>query len=334
MPQPTLGDVHVNRPLTMMSVGYLQDQSDFVAGQVFPGLPVPNKSDIYFKYNRGDFFRNDMLKRAAGDPAQGSGYKLAQGTYSADVWALLRKIDDQVRANSDSPLQPDRDAVSYLTQKSLINRDVNWCNAYFGTGVWGTEVAGQSTKDTTHVAFWNQSGSDPVGDVLAARLAVKRATGFWPNVAVLGAVTHTDLLTNPSIIDRLKYGQTAPGPVDVSDTDLASLFKVKKVVVAAGIQTTSVEDLNNDSDTVPDTFDFIAGKHCLLAYAAPSPGIMTPSAGYTFNWTGFTGATAGGVRIKKYRWEVNSADHVEIDSAYAFGLVSKYLGYFFNNVVQ
>jgi hypothetical protein len=337
MPQPTLGDVHVNRPLTNMSVGFLQDPSDYVASgpsPVFPGIPVPSKSDVYFKYARDDFFRNQMALRAPGDPAAGGGYKLATGTYTAQVWALLKKVDDQIRANSDSPLSPDRDAVAYLTQQAQINKEVNWCSAYFGTGIWGYEKAGQAASDATHVKFWDTGGSDPVADVLAARKAVKKATGYYPNKLILGEEVSTALQTNASIIDRIKYGQTGPGPAEVNDAALASLFKIKEVRTTAAIQTTSVEDLNNDSDTLPATFDFIGGKHALLVYAAPTPGIMTPSAGYTFNWTGFTGASAAGTRIKKYRWEVNSADHVEIDSAYAFALVSKYLGAMLLGVTQ
>ena len=31
MPQPTVGDVHINRPLTNMSVGFVQDADGFVA---------------------------------------------------------------------------------------------------------------------------------------------------------------------------------------------------------------------------------------------------------------------------------------------------------------
>ena len=107
MPLPTLGDVHVNRPLTMMSVGYLQDQKDFVASEVFPAIPVPMKSDLYFVYNRGDYFRNNMQLRAPGTPAAAGGYKLATQTYVANVWAEKKIIDDQIRANSDQPLQPD-----------------------------------------------------------------------------------------------------------------------------------------------------------------------------------------------------------------------------------
>ncbi len=81
----------------------------------------------------------------------------------------------------------------------------------------------------------------------------------------------------------------------------------------SGIQTTSAENTNASSDT-SDTFGFIGGKSALLAYSADSPGIFAPSAGYTFAWTGLTGATAAGMRIKKFRWEIDSADHVEIES--------------------
>jgi hypothetical protein len=324
----------------MMSVGYYQDAKDFVAGQVFPSIPVPNKSDMYFVYNRGDFFRNNMALRAPGTPAVASGYKLATKTYITNVWALKKIIDDQIRANSDNPLQPDRDATFWLTQQSLVNRDVNWAAAYFTTGVWGTAgstdmVGVTGTPTGQQFLRWDASGSDPVNDILTQQLTIKQNTGLWPNTLVLGAWAYIKLLTNASIIDRLKYGQTAPGPVTVQTSDLEALFKVKRVLVMAGIQTASAENTQLDSDgTVPDTFSFIAGKNALLAYAADAPGIFAASAGYTFNWTGLTGATAAGMRIKKFRWEVDAADHVEIESAYAFGQVGPDLGVFFSGVTS
>ena len=50
MPQPTLQDVHVNRPLTNVSVAYLQEAAgvEFVADKAFPAVPVENKSDLYY----------------------------------------------------------------------------------------------------------------------------------------------------------------------------------------------------------------------------------------------------------------------------------------------
>lgn len=336
MPLPTLSDVHVNRPLTTLSIGYLQDMKDFVANAVFPSIPVPMKSDQYYIYNRGDYFRNNMQKRAPGTPAVGSGYKLATKTYTCDVWAEKQIIADQIRANSDVPLQPDADATRWLTQQALVNRDVNWVTAYFGTGIWGTDMTGiaSGTPNSSQFLKWSQTGSTPINDVLLGQQTIKQNTGLWPNVLVLGATVFIALLTNPQITDRLKYGQTAPGPVVVSLSDLEALFKVKKVVVASAIQTTSSENEQGDSDgTTPDTFAFIAGSNALLAYAADAPGLYAPSAGYTFNWTGQMGSTAAGMRIKKYRWEIDAADHVEIESAYTFGLVGKQLGYFFSAAI-
>jgi len=335
MPLPTLGDVHVNRPLTMMSMGYQQEMTDFVAGNVFPEIPVSHKSDVYFKYSRADFFRNSMKKRAPSTPAEAGGYKLASAPYTIDVWALQKPIDDQIRANSDSPLNPDRDATMYLTQQALINRDVNWAAAFFQPGVWQYNIAGGTGSPSSSLfRHWNLAGSTPIDDILAGHLRVKQNTGLWPNTLVLGARTYLSLLVNPQIIDRLKYGAVTGGPVMVTTTNLEALFRVKRVLVMGGIQTTSPENMTADSDDGDDTFDFIAGDHAWLGYAADSPGLMQASAGYTFNWTGYLGATNAGTRIKKYRWEIIASDLLEIESAYGFGQVSKHLGYFFENALQ
>lgn len=334
MPNPTISDVHVDRPLTNIAVAYTQDDADFVASKVFPAIPVNNKSDSYFIYNRGDFFRNVMQKRAPGTPAAGGGYKLTTATYTATVWAVKKIIDDQTRSNSDAPLQPDRDATAWLTQQALLNREVSWATAYFGTGIWGNEVAGiASGPNASQVVHWSASSSTPIANVLAAQKVIKKATGKWPNTLVLGADTYFSLLTNAEIIDRLKYGAVTGGPVTVDTADLAKIFKVNRVLVMSGIQTTSVEDNVANSDTTPDTFDFVGGKHALLCYSAPAPSILEASAGYTFNWTGLTGSNVNGMRIKKFRWEIDAADHLEIEQAYAFGLVGQYLGYFFKDVV-
>src|ERR1019366_265814 len=106
MPQPTLQDVHVNRPLTNISVAYLQEAAgvEFVADKAFPAVPVENKSDLYYTYARADFNRDEMQKRALSAESAGTGYNLnSTGTYNCDVWSLHKDVDDQIRSNSDSP---------------------------------------------------------------------------------------------------------------------------------------------------------------------------------------------------------------------------------------
>ena len=50
--QPTRSDLHVNRPLTNMSIAYRQDATDLVADRVFPAVPVKKQSDRYIVYTK------------------------------------------------------------------------------------------------------------------------------------------------------------------------------------------------------------------------------------------------------------------------------------------
>ena len=52
MPQPTASDVHVNMPLTNISVAWMQNQQEFIADRVFPTVPVKHRSDRYYVYDR------------------------------------------------------------------------------------------------------------------------------------------------------------------------------------------------------------------------------------------------------------------------------------------
>ena len=44
MPNPTQSDLHVNVPLTNVSVAYMQDKATFIADKVFPRVPVQKQS--------------------------------------------------------------------------------------------------------------------------------------------------------------------------------------------------------------------------------------------------------------------------------------------------
>jgi hypothetical protein len=46
--QPTASDVHVNTPLTNISIAYMQMQSEYKAADIFPIVPVSKQTDRYF----------------------------------------------------------------------------------------------------------------------------------------------------------------------------------------------------------------------------------------------------------------------------------------------
>lgn len=325
---PTPGDVHVNQPLTMISIAFIQNAKNFVADDVFPNIPVSKQSDRYYTYDRGEFNRDEMAVRGPGAETEGGGYKIDNTpTYYAPVYGFHRDIDDQLRSNADDVLSLDKEATIYVTQKALIKREKLWVAKYFAASIWTTDMAGAAAADATHVKYWNVSSAIPIEDIRTGKRFMAQTTGFEPNTLVLGRAVADALLDHPEIIDRIKYGQTPGAPAMAGNDALAKLFNVDRVLVMNAIENTAAEGATA-------AHSFIGGKHALLCYSAPSPGLMTPSAGYTFSWTGHLGAGAKGGRIKSFRMEALASDRVEIEMAFDQKLVSADLGYFFPSVVQ
>ena len=338
MPQPTISAVHVNRPLTNISIAWTQDQNEFVAGKVFPMVPVSKRSDSYYLYDREYWFSNEMKKRAPGAESAGGGYDISTATYSCDVFALHKDIADQIRANEDVPLSSDRDATEWLTLKAMIKKEVDFASTYMTGGVWTFEADGVATGETSAASFdpenasnndkrhWSDPASTPIEDIRQAKTYVKQRTGFVPNTLTLGQHTVDALMDHPDIIDRIKYGQTAGAPAMAGKDALAKLFEVQNLYVSGAVQNTA-----NEGATEANSF--IVGKHALLSYAPARPGILTPSAGYTFGWTGYLGGAVGAFQISKFRMEHLKSDRIEGETAYDQKLVSADLGYFFDGIV-
>jgi dihydrofolate reductase len=326
--QPTPSDVHVNTPLTNMSIAYIQQASDFIAAQVFPNIPVQKQSDLYFTYDRGMFNRDEMRERAPATESEGSGYTVdATSNYYARHYSFHHDIPDQVRSNADHPLSPDRDGTTLVTQKALIRREKIWVSKFFNSGIWAFDWAGVAAGPTgNQVLQWNDVNSNPIEDVRKFKRTMKESTGFEPNKLVLGRAVYDTLLDHPDFIDRVKYGQTSGGPAMISRNNMAALFEIDQILVMNAIENTAKEGLTN-------VHAFIGGKKALLAYAPPSPSILTPSAGYTFSWTGLIGSGVEGNRIRTFRMEQLLSDRIEIDIAFDMKPVCLDCGFFLNTIV-
>ena len=324
MPQPTSNQVHINQPLTNVSIAYIQEQQNFIADQVFPLISVQKQSDRYFKYLRDNWFKSEARKRAPGTESAGSGFEIDNTpSYFADVYSVHKDIDDQIRANADQPLDMDRDATEWVTQQLLLRREKIWANNYFTDNIWGTEYQGVSASPSAgEFLQWDNANSTPIEDITDAGVQVAQLTGFRPNVLVLSPFVFNTLKNHADILDRIKYTQSGMVTADI----LASLFEVDRVVVAYGVENVAEEGADGD-------FNFIMGNHALLAYANPTPSILQPSAGYTFAWEGLLGAGQAGNRIRTFRMEHLSADRVEGDLAMDMKLVAEDLGVFFKDAI-
>lgn len=329
MPQPgSLSDVHVSVPLSNISIAYLQDQREFIADRVFPTVPVASQANKYYTYNRDQFFKSDVAERTLSAESEGSGYTVDNtANYACRTYAVHKDIDDQIRANSDSVLNPDRDATEFVTRQMLIKRETIWTTNYFATSIW---TGGSGSTDQTGVAGtpganqfkqWDQPNSTPIEDIRTQALVVKSQTGFRPNKLVVGPYVFNKLINNPEIVDRIKYTQSSPVDMQL----LARTLGVDEVLVPESVQ-------NSAHENATASYDFIYGKSALLVYAAPNAGLLTPTGGYTFSWQTYLNGTAS-IQVKRFRMEHLSSDRVEAQMSFDLKLVSGSLGAFFTTAI-
>lgn len=318
MPQPTRSDVHVNRPLTNISIAYIQKAEDFIADKVFPVVPVMKQSDLYFNYDKAYWFRTEAQKRAPASESAGSGFTVdSNNSYFCDVWAVHKDVDDQTRANADEPINLDRDATMFCTQQMLLRREKQFVQKYIRASIW------TGAADFTPTTKWDVAGSDPMFDVDNLKQQIKAKTGFLPNVLVVCFDVWMGLRNNLAVLDRIKYTQRG-----IVDTDLlASLFGVQKFLVASAVQ-------NSAAEGDPADNDFLITNQALLVYANPTPSILQPSAGYVFSWQGLFGAGAQGNRISSFRMEHLKSDRIEGEMAFDMKQVGADLGCYMTGLLS
>lgn len=333
MPNPTVSDLHVSAALTDLSVLYSNEDTNSVHDMVFPVVPVQKQGDKYFVFDKKDWLRSDAEGRAPGAEAPIGGWRVSTDAYFAERVALGHDISDPERANADPAVANlDADATRYITEQIRLKNEKDWGNTYFTTGVWdgassSTDMTGQAAPASTTSNFrqWNDVASTPIEDLDGEMTAVQKVTGRKPNTLVLGAEVWTQLKNHPDILDRIKYTERGVVGTDL----LASLIGVDRVLIGSMVENTATEGSS------AGTYSFVAGKSALLAHVAPRAGLRTPSAGYTFVWTGMPGAPAGGVgaRIKRYRLERNESDRIEGETWRDFKVVGSSLGAFFTSAV-
>lgn len=325
MPNPTIQSVHVNRPLTNISVAYIQNAMNFAAGRVFPMVPVESKSDDYFIFNNADFNRDDLKPRASGAESAGTGFRLDTETYNCKRHDLHHDIADDVRANTDAPINMDSSVTQMLTGKALIRREMNFAQSFMAQGVWSTELQGvAATPGANEFIQWDQDSSDPVEVVESIRLRVLLATGFELNKMTISYDVLSKLKTNPSVIDRIKYsgGISNDTPVNVTENALRDIFGVQDLIVSKAVVETAKEGGTSARE-------FIVEKSVLLSYSPPTPSLMEPSAGYIFSWRGLMGNNEG-TRVKRFRMENLESDRVEVQTSWDMKKVSEAAGFLYD----
>lgn len=269
MPQPTKQDVHIRAPLTRIAQAY-QNTELVGAGTLFPNVGVNKESDLYWIFDKGAFFRDVVARRAPGTKAKEAGYTLSTGSYVCQEYALSDVVPDEVRENADNPLEPDKDATEFVTNILQLGQEIRIADLISTNGSTNWANAGTPSTD------WSLDASDPIGDVETGRATILQSIGRYPNRAVIGASSWTDLKQHPDLLDRIKYTERGVLTPEL----VAGLFDLPNFYIGMGIKNTAQEG-------AADSFSFIWPNNMILLWSPNAGGMKVPSAGYVFVWKAF-----------------------------------------------
>jgi len=135
MPMLTPSQVHVDQPLTDLTLAFVQSQEAFIADRVFPTVGVDKQSDKYYIYDRDNMNRSgDVKALAPRTEVERIGMSISQDNYFADVYGLGMDFDEQVLANEDAALNIRQAGAQTLTNRLLIHREKQFATNFFSTG--------------------------------------------------------------------------------------------------------------------------------------------------------------------------------------------------------
>jgi hypothetical protein len=267
----TARDVHIDRPLSNLVLGF--EPHSTIVQDFLPIVDVRKQSDLYFKYDKGAFFRipaNNGTARAPKTKGRVVNFNVSSDSYYANNYALVDEISYETLANEDDPLKIKEKSARFVHDLLMLDMEDRVASQITSGSNLGSYAA-VSSKWSDGTA----GNSDPFGDIETAKESVRATTGYDPNYIIFGREVYNSLINHADIIDRIKYVQKGVVTRDL----LASLFDVEVVLIGNAIKNTGEEGQS-------DSFSSVWGKNTIVGkFAPPNTDGRDPSLMYGMRWT-------------------------------------------------
>jgi hypothetical protein len=290
---PQVNQLHVNQLLSNVSLKY--SNAEYIWDKVFPKVPVVKESDLYRVYERN--FRIPETKRAIKGVAREFQFDVSSSSYVLEAHALKDYVGDDEADNYDQG-SLDVDTTENLTD-AIMRRIEDSVAKLFTTTSWSLNVSlaaawSSNTTTTNPIPYYDTGASTIIAN-----------SGYAPNFAILPRDGFVAVKNHVSVLDRVKYTST-----EISQNMIASLIGVVKDTSAEGA--TSV--LAN-----------FYGSMSFLGWKPSSPGLKTPSCGYTF--------MKSQAPVRKWRVDERKANAIEVEYKFVPKVVASLTGYLINGIV-
>lgn len=269
MGQSTGPDLHIDRLLSQMAIGYFQDVG--IAGLIMPIVNVQNQTDLYTVFSRADELRYDDDKRSPDTEANKVTREISSDSYRAENYALKTAVTIEDRANADPVFRQEliNDGARFVSSKLALGWERRVSGMVNSTSNVGSS-AGVSSEWTAYAS------SDPLGDCETALDNVQDLTGKRPTSVVMGLGAWRAMKRNSTIRNIIKGTNNGGGYP--SAPEIAALLEVDRILVGGTYQNTAEEGLAESLERVWNDYE-------VTLYHVPSaPSRREPSWGYSFRW--------------------------------------------------
>lgn len=292
------GNVHIDRALTQISIGYPNTQA-MAGAALFPSVSVMKQTDKYYIFGREGWLPESDYRAPGTQANEITGAAVSTDTYYAQEHSLQIAVTDEERANADPPIAPDRDGTGIVTSKILLGRERVMQALATTAGNYST-TGGNSTVTLSGTSQWNDyANSDPISDLRSGKIMINSKIFTDPNVCVIPYQVMAKLEDHPDFLERIKYSERAIFSPEL----LASILGFDRIVVpGVGINTANLGQA--------PSLSYLWGKDVVMAYAPPSAGLKIPSYGMEFAWSGSGGG--GPQYVDRWREDKRKSDVIRV----------------------
>lgn len=268
MPQMNPAQARVIDPvLTQIARGY---RNAILAGAaLFPYVPVGARGGRVIQFGKEHFRLYNTARAPGGQVARvTAGYGSLQ--YALEQHGIEEAVPYELMDDAAKVPGVDLGAAAVNRGQDIIGLRLEKAQADLARN----DAAYASTNKVTLSGTdqWSDPGSDPIGDIEAAKEAIRTQIGARPNTLLIGGAVFAALKVHPKITDRIKYTSREVATPDL----LAALFGVTTVAVGDAVY--------QGASAMADVW----GGDAILAYTALG-GIADagrPSYGYTYRLDG------------------------------------------------
>lgn len=269
---PSGADAHMDVPLSNITVqAFSTGESEFIADQLFPGVPVDKQTNKYYVIEKGRFLAlppEDAL-RSPKTKARRVEFTVSSDSFFAHNYALANEIPLEDLSNADRAINlRENSALLVVSQlkRARENRVASLVTSASNVGS-GAILSG-TTKWSDYI------NSDPLGDVTTAHAFIRAQTGLVANTAVVDWDTFQVLQRHPDILELYRY---TSGGMATRD-QIRDVLKVQKLLIGQGVK-------NVGKQGQVASMSNIWGNNCLICYTSPAAGLQTQTLGLFMNWT-------------------------------------------------